>query len=174
MVKQVSKELAVKMYANMVTLQAMDATLYEAQRQGRISFYLTTTGEEATNIGSAAALTSDDVVLAQVRNLIWRTMSFSSFAVKPMNNYHLSYIMYIVNLLSVSWGASIGSQEFFCGEVSHFKNLQTSALETNVIMGKAGRCQSIMARTNTITSRCHHPSGKKSTHALLLSSFDFH
>lgn len=86
------------MYANMVTLQAMDATLYEAQRQGRISFYLTTTGEEAANIGSAAALTSDDVVLAQVRNLIWRTMSFSSFAVKPMNNYHLSYIMYIVNL----------------------------------------------------------------------------
>lgn len=50
----------------MVTLQMMDSILYEAQRQGRISFYVTSMGEEAINIASAAALTDNDVVLPQV------------------------------------------------------------------------------------------------------------
>jgi TPP-dependent pyruvate/acetoin dehydrogenase alpha subunit len=63
---QVSKELALKMYSNMVTLQIMDTIFYEAQRQGRISFYLTSNGEEAINIASAAALSADDIVLPQV------------------------------------------------------------------------------------------------------------
>lgn len=63
---QVSKELALKMYSNMVTLQIMDTIFYEAQRQGRISFYLTSNGEEAINIASAAALSAQDIVLPQV------------------------------------------------------------------------------------------------------------
>ncbi|KAH9691458.1 2-oxoisovalerate dehydrogenase subunit alpha 1 [Citrus sinensis] len=46
--------------------QVMDSVLYEAQRQGRFSFYLTTIGEEAINIGSAAALSADDFILPQV------------------------------------------------------------------------------------------------------------
>lgn len=54
------------MYTDMVTLQTMDAVFYEAQRQGRISFYATTIGEEAINIASAAALTTDDLVFPQV------------------------------------------------------------------------------------------------------------
>jgi 2-oxoisovalerate dehydrogenase E1 component alpha subunit len=58
--------VAVKMYSDMVTLQMMDTVFYEAQRQGRISFYLTTMGEEALNIASAAALSADDLVLPQV------------------------------------------------------------------------------------------------------------
>lgn len=33
-----------KMYKTMVQLQAMDNVLYEAQRQGRISFYMTNYG----------------------------------------------------------------------------------------------------------------------------------
>jgi 2-oxoisovalerate dehydrogenase E1 component alpha subunit len=57
------------MYSEMVTLQMMDTVFYEAQRQGRISFYLTTLGEEALNIASAAALTADDLVLPQVNLL---------------------------------------------------------------------------------------------------------
>lgn len=60
------------MYTNMVTLQAMDAVFYEAQRQGRISFYATTTGEEAINIASAAALTDNDIIVPQV---IWMQVS---------------------------------------------------------------------------------------------------
>lgn len=54
------------MYSYMVTLQTMDTIFYEAQRQGRISFYLTTIGEEAINVASAAALSFDDFVFPQV------------------------------------------------------------------------------------------------------------
>ncbi|OEL18275.1 2-oxoisovalerate dehydrogenase subunit alpha 2, mitochondrial [Dichanthelium oligosanthes] len=64
--QEVSKEVALKMYSEMVTLQIMDNIFYEAQRQGRISFYLTSNGEEAINIASAAALSIDDIVLPQM------------------------------------------------------------------------------------------------------------
>lgn len=42
------------MYGCMVTLQAMDAVFYEAQRQGRFSFYMTATGEEAVRTRTRA------------------------------------------------------------------------------------------------------------------------
>ena len=45
----------------------MDRILYDAQRQGRISFYMTNYGEEAAQIGSIAALRPDDLVYAQYR-----------------------------------------------------------------------------------------------------------
>jgi len=69
------EELCVKMYEHMVTLSVMDKLLYDIQRQGRISFYMTSIGEEATHIGSAVALTNDDVIYAQYREqgvLLWR------------------------------------------------------------------------------------------------------
>lgn len=49
----------------MLTLNVMDLILYEAQRQGRISFYMTNAGEEAY-IGSAAALEPEDEIFGQV------------------------------------------------------------------------------------------------------------
>jgi len=55
------------MYRDMVTLSVMDKILYESQRQGRISFYMSNTGEEAVQIGSAAALTLEDKIYAQYR-----------------------------------------------------------------------------------------------------------
>lgn len=55
------------MYRDMVTLSVMDKIMYESQRQGRISFYMTSTGEEALQIGSAAALTLEDQIYAQYR-----------------------------------------------------------------------------------------------------------
>ncbi|KAJ4700838.1 2-oxoisovalerate dehydrogenase subunit alpha 2, mitochondrial [Melia azedarach] len=79
---QLSKEVAVKMYGDMVTLQIMDFVLYEAQRQGRFSFYMTTIGEEAINIGSAAALKEDDLILPQYREpgvLLWRGYTLQQF-----------------------------------------------------------------------------------------------
>lgn len=59
--------LLLKMYCDMVTISVMDKILYESQRQGRISFYMTNTGEEAVQIGSAAALTLEDIIYAQYR-----------------------------------------------------------------------------------------------------------
>ncbi|XP_059454767.1 2-oxoisovalerate dehydrogenase subunit alpha 1, mitochondrial-like [Corylus avellana] len=86
---QISKEVAVKMYSHMVTLQMMDTVFYEAQRQGRISFYLTTMGEEALNIASAAALSADDLVLPQYREpgvLLWRGFTLQDFANQCFGN----------------------------------------------------------------------------------------
>ncbi|CAL5379367.1 unnamed protein product [Camellia sinensis] len=57
------------MYSSTVTLQTMDNIFYEAQRQGRMSFYLTSYGEDAINIASAAALTQDDIILPRLMRL---------------------------------------------------------------------------------------------------------
>ncbi|CAN4097570.1 unnamed protein product [Withania somnifera] len=87
--EQVSKGLALNMYSTIVTLQTMDTIFYEAQRQGRISFYLTSTGEEAINIASAAALTPDDIVLPQYREpgvLLWRGFTLQEFADQLFGN----------------------------------------------------------------------------------------
>ncbi|XP_015078845.1 2-oxoisovalerate dehydrogenase subunit alpha 1, mitochondrial-like [Solanum pennellii] len=87
--EQVKKGLAVNMYSTMVALQIMDTIFYEAQRQGRLSFYLTSTGEEAINIASAAALTSDDIVLPQYREpgvLLWRGFTLEEFADQLFGN----------------------------------------------------------------------------------------
>ncbi|XP_077192691.1 2-oxoisovalerate dehydrogenase subunit alpha, mitochondrial isoform X2 [Paroedura picta] len=51
----------------MTLLNTMDRILYESQRQGRISFYMTNYGEEGTHIGSAAALNDTDLVFGQYR-----------------------------------------------------------------------------------------------------------
>ncbi|XP_052200667.1 2-oxoisovalerate dehydrogenase subunit alpha 1, mitochondrial-like isoform X2 [Diospyros lotus] len=88
-IPQVAKDIAVKMYRDMVTLQLMDMVFYEAQRQGRISFYATTTAEEAINIASAAALTTDDVVLPQYREpgvLLSRGFTLQDFANQCFGN----------------------------------------------------------------------------------------
>ena len=49
----------------MVSVRFMDTIFYEAQRQGRISFYLTSIGEEAIGVGSTVALIIEDVVFSQ-------------------------------------------------------------------------------------------------------------
>jgi len=51
----------------MLLLSIMDKILYESQRQGRISFYMTNEGEEAAQIGSAAGLHFNDLVYGQYR-----------------------------------------------------------------------------------------------------------
>jgi len=65
--EQLDKDTVVKMYRDMTLLNTMDKILYESQRQGRISFYMTNFGEEGTHIGSAAALSMKDMVFGQYR-----------------------------------------------------------------------------------------------------------
>ncbi|CAK9187708.1 unnamed protein product [Ilex paraguariensis] len=87
--EQVSREIAVKMYSGMVTLRNMDTIFYEAQRQGRISFYVTSFGEEAIGVASAAALSPDDIVLPQYREpgvLLWRGFTLQEFAHQCFGN----------------------------------------------------------------------------------------
>ncbi|KAH9080496.1 branched-chain alpha-keto acid dehydrogenase E1-alpha subunit [Lactarius deliciosus] len=69
---KLDQEFAREIYKNMALLPIMDTLLYNIQRQGKISFYH---GEEATVVGTAAALLPDDEVLGQYRELgvlLWR------------------------------------------------------------------------------------------------------
>lgn len=45
-----------RIYESMVTINEADVVFNQAQRQSRISFYMTQLGEEAHSIGTAAAL----------------------------------------------------------------------------------------------------------------------
>lgn len=64
-----TKEAAVRIMEYMLLLPALDVILYNAQRQGRISFMMTSHGEEAAVIGSASALDTSDEVFAQYREM---------------------------------------------------------------------------------------------------------
>lgn len=63
----IDQALARKVHDTCVFTRVLDERMLGAQRQGRISFYMTCTGEEAAVIGSAAALDDEDVILAQYR-----------------------------------------------------------------------------------------------------------
>lgn len=79
---KLDQKTILKCFRDMVLLNAMDKILYESQRQGRISFYMTNFGEEASHIGSASALTPEDLVYAQYREagvLVWRGFTISQF-----------------------------------------------------------------------------------------------
>lgn len=79
---QLGKDVILKCFRDMVLLNALDKILYESQRQGRISFYMTNFGEEASHIGSACALSSEDLVYAQYREagvLVYRGFTIAQF-----------------------------------------------------------------------------------------------
>ncbi|MCJ1375937.1 hypothetical protein MMC20_007175 [Loxospora ochrophaea] len=63
----VSHEEVLRWYTNMMTVSIMDLIMFDAQRQGRLSFYMVSAGEEGIAVGSASALIPEDVVFAQYR-----------------------------------------------------------------------------------------------------------
>ncbi|KAK7742310.1 hypothetical protein SLS53_004454 [Cytospora paraplurivora] len=62
-----SDEDVVKLYKHMLLVSIMDIIMFDSQRQGRISFYMVSAGEEAVCVGSASALTKEDVIFCQYR-----------------------------------------------------------------------------------------------------------
>merc|ERR1712167_258103 len=67
----------------------MDQVFYDLQRQGRISFYMTNSGEEGLAIGSSAALEPQDMVYGQYREagvLMWRGFTVQQFADQCFSN----------------------------------------------------------------------------------------
>ena len=60
----------VQIYECMVKLQTMDELFYGIQRQGRISFYMSSAGEEAASVATSAALELGDVIMAQYREQV--------------------------------------------------------------------------------------------------------
>ncbi|NVK42802.1 MAG: thiamine pyrophosphate-dependent dehydrogenase E1 component subunit alpha [Oceanospirillaceae bacterium] len=66
-VPELDQAEAGKIYRAMVFTRVLDERMLAAQRQGRVSFYLQSTGEEATTVGFAAALDDADMIMAQYR-----------------------------------------------------------------------------------------------------------
>ncbi|MBX3565632.1 MAG: 3-methyl-2-oxobutanoate dehydrogenase (2-methylpropanoyl-transferring) subunit alpha [Sphingomonas sp.] len=56
-----------KMLRSMALVRAFDERMFRAQRQGKTSFYMKCTGEEATSVGAAAALATDDMCFPSYR-----------------------------------------------------------------------------------------------------------
>ncbi|MBT5387363.1 MAG: thiamine pyrophosphate-dependent dehydrogenase E1 component subunit alpha [Porticoccaceae bacterium] len=73
------QKLAEKLYRDMLYIRCLDERMVGAQRQGRLSFYLTCTGEEAAVAGTIAAFQPEDMVMAQYREqLALRFRGFST------------------------------------------------------------------------------------------------
>jgi len=73
-----SEKEAVSMYECMVRSQVYDDIFLQLQRQGRIAFYCANYGEEATSVGTAAALEPQDLIWPQYRELgmfLWRGLT---------------------------------------------------------------------------------------------------
>ena len=64
---ELTKDEALKIFNTMEYIRVLDERMVGAQRQGRISFYLASTGEEAASVASAAALSNDDMIMSQYR-----------------------------------------------------------------------------------------------------------
>ncbi|KAF2760288.1 branched chain alpha-keto acid dehydrogenase complex, alpha subunit [Pseudovirgaria hyperparasitica] len=74
----VTDDQALRWYKDMLTVSIMDNIMFEAQRQGRLSFYMVSAGEEGIAVGSAAALLPDDVIFAQYRETgVFQTRGFT-------------------------------------------------------------------------------------------------
>ncbi|KAI1356140.1 dehydrogenase E1 component [Xylaria sp. FL0043] len=65
--QDLSSEEIVQLYKTMLTISIMDMIMFDAQRQGRLSFYMVSAGEEALSVGSASILDKQDVIFCQYR-----------------------------------------------------------------------------------------------------------
>ncbi|KAM0341895.1 hypothetical protein ACHAPU_009831 [Fusarium lateritium] len=63
----ISDEEVIRLYKDMVFISIMDLIMFDAQRQGRLSFYMVSAGEEAVSIGSSSVLDREDVMFCQYR-----------------------------------------------------------------------------------------------------------
>ena len=80
-----------KMYRTMVMMNEADVVYNQAQRQSRISFYMTQLGEEAAGVGSAAAIKSHDMIFPQYREagaFLWRAFSIQQMAHQLTSNQY--------------------------------------------------------------------------------------
>ncbi|SHI18819.1 thiamine pyrophosphate-dependent dehydrogenase E1 component subunit alpha [Ferrimonas marina] len=83
------RDTALKIYRSCVFTRVLDERMLAAQRQGRISFYMTCTGEEAAVLGAAAALEQEDMIMAQYREhaaLHWRGFTTEQFMNQMFSN----------------------------------------------------------------------------------------
>jgi 2-oxoisovalerate dehydrogenase E1 component alpha subunit len=86
---EITEDCALKILHTMQYIRLLDERMVAAQRQGRISFYLACTGEEASTIGSAAALEPQDMIMSQYREqgaLAYRGFTSKEFMDQMFSN----------------------------------------------------------------------------------------
>lgn len=86
---ELDQETALKIYNTMQFTRVLDERMVAAQRQGRISFYLASTGEEASTVASAAALEPQDMIMSQYReqgSLAYRGYTTEQFMNQMFSN----------------------------------------------------------------------------------------
>jgi 2-oxoisovalerate dehydrogenase E1 component alpha subunit len=86
---ELDKDEALKIFNTMHYIRVLDERMVGAQRQGRISFYLASTGEEAASVASAAALSDDDMIMSQYREqgaLAYRGYTTNQFMNQMFSN----------------------------------------------------------------------------------------
>jgi 2-oxoisovalerate dehydrogenase E1 component alpha subunit len=85
----IDQELATKVYKTLAFHRVLDERMVAAQRQGRVSFYITALGEEAASVGGAAGLEAQDMIMAQYREqgaLMFRGFSLEQFMNQMFSN----------------------------------------------------------------------------------------
>jgi len=86
---QIDQTLATKVYKTLAFHRVLDERMVAAQRQGRLSFYMTALGEEATTVGGAAALEPQDMIMGQYREqgaLMFRGFKLEQFMNQMFSN----------------------------------------------------------------------------------------
>jgi 2-oxoisovalerate dehydrogenase E1 component alpha subunit len=86
---KIDQTLATKVYKTLAFHRVLDERMVAAQRQGRLSFYMTALGEEATTVGGAAALEPQDMIMGQYREqgaLMFRGFKLEQFMNQMFSN----------------------------------------------------------------------------------------
>jgi pyruvate dehydrogenase E1 component alpha subunit len=86
---EMDAELAVRLYRAMHFQRVLDTRMLNLQRQGRVGFYGTATGQEAATFGSAAAFRDTDWVFPALREggiLLWRGFPLERYLAQLMGN----------------------------------------------------------------------------------------
>ena len=79
---KIDDEVILRAYETMVKTRHVDERMMTLQRQGMISFCLSSSGEEACSVGTAAALSMQDWLYPQYREaavMFWRGFSIEAF-----------------------------------------------------------------------------------------------
>ena len=88
-IPELDRQIALACMSTMLRVAEFDKVFNDAQRQGRISFYMTSRGEEACSVASAMALQPTDWMLPQYREVgafFWRGLSFEHVAAQLCGN----------------------------------------------------------------------------------------
>lgn len=108
------------LYRGLVLVRTIDTRMLSLQRQGRIGFYVPSSGEEAVQVGSAAALAPEDWVFPAYREpgvALWRGFPLKQYLCQMYGNAEdlqkgrqmpNHYALRAINLMSIS--SPVGTQ----------------------------------------------------------------